>query len=58
MDSQRQLQEVAALVDEHAESAKATSNADLLILLVQIRMVLGDDPAEAGRPISRTPSSV
>ena len=56
-DLQRQLQQIAALVDEYAESAQAIDNGDLMILLFQIRMVLGDDSAEAGRRISlrRTP---
>lgn len=56
-NAQRQLEQIAALVDEHAESAQATDNADLMILLFQIRIVLGDEPAEAGRRISRTPRS-
>ena len=56
-DAQRQVQQIAALVDEYAGSAQATDNADLMILLFQIRMVLGDDPAEAGRRISRTRTS-
>lgn len=58
-DAQRQLEQIAALVDEYAESAPATDNADLMILLFQIRMVFGDDPAEAGRRVSgtRTPST-
>jgi hypothetical protein len=56
VDTQRQLQQIADLVDEYAETALATVNGDLMILLFQIRMVLGDDPAEAGRRISRTPT--
>jgi hypothetical protein len=51
---QQRLRQVADLVDEYAESAWATANGDLMILLFQIRMVLGDDPAEAGRRISGT----
>lgn len=50
---QWQLQQIADLVDEYVESAQATNNGDLMILLFQIRVVLGDDPAQASRRISR-----
>ena len=53
-DTHRQPDHIAALIDEYAETAQATDNADLMILLFQLRVVLGDDPAEAGRRISRT----
>jgi hypothetical protein len=43
-DAQRQLQQIADLVDEYAELAEPTGNADLITLLFQIRMVLGDNP--------------
>lgn len=56
MDAQRQLQQIADLVDEYAELAEPHGNADLMILLFQIRMVLGDDPAQAGQRISRRPT--
>jgi hypothetical protein len=53
-DGERQLQQIADLVDEYAALAEPTGNADLLILLFQIRVVLGDDPAQAGQRISRS----
>jgi hypothetical protein len=53
-DAHRRLLRIADLVDEYTEPAHATDNADLMILLFQIRMVLGDDPAQAGRRIFST----
>jgi hypothetical protein len=55
-DAQRQLQQVSDLVDEYAALAEPTGNADLMILLFQLRLVLGDDPVQAGQRIGRSKS--
>lgn len=58
-DALRQIQQIGALADEYAALAEPTGNADLMIPLFQIRLVLGDDPAQAGQRISggQTPPS-